>query len=66
MITIRKGSTNDMKSVLNLIKELAIFEREPEAVVLTTEDLIRDGFGKNPKFYTFIAEFDPKIVGMAL
>ena len=55
-----------MASVLNLITELAVFEREPEAVVLTVDDLMRDGFGNDPLFYVFVAEQDQKIVGMAL
>jgi GNAT superfamily N-acetyltransferase len=62
---IRKGTQNDMPAVLELINELAIFEKEPEAVVVTVADLIRDGFGENPLFYTFIAEIDTEIVGMA-
>jgi len=63
---IRKGTANDMKSVLQLIKELAIYEKEPEAVVVTEADLIRDGFGENPSFHTFVAEISGKIIGMAL
>lgn len=72
---IRKGTPEDMPAVLDLIRELAIFEREPEAVVVTVEDLIRDGFGGKPLFHTFVAEVqnDPseseqakQIVGMAL
>jgi GNAT superfamily N-acetyltransferase len=63
---VRKGIQNDMPAVLELINELAIFEKEPEAVVVTVADLIRDGFGENPLFYTFIAEIDSEIVGMAL
>ncbi len=53
---IRKGTPEDMPAVLDLIRELAIFEREPEAVVVTVEDLIRDGFGDKPLFHPFIAE----------
>ena len=63
---IRKGTSNDMPAVLELIKELAMYEKEPEAVVVTVEDLVRDGFGEKPLFYTFIAEVDEKIIGMAL
>lgn len=63
---IRKGTPEDMPAVLELICELAVFEREPEAVVVTVEDLIRDGFGTNPLFQTFIAEVKNEIVGMAL
>ncbi|MES2812483.1 MAG: GNAT family N-acetyltransferase [Bacteroidota bacterium] len=63
---IRKGTANDMKSVLVLIKELAVYEKEPHAVVVTEADLIRDGFGENPLFHTFVAEISGKIIGMAL
>lgn len=63
---IRKGTPEDMPAVLDLIRELAIFEREPEAVVVTVEDLVRDGFSDKPLFYTFIAEVGNEIVGMAL
>ena len=64
--TIRFGEKKDMPSVLRLIKELAYFEKEPEAVELTLLDLENDGFGKNPLFKTFVAEMAGEIVGMAL
>ncbi|WP_396160027.1 GNAT family N-acetyltransferase [Flavobacterium sp.] len=63
---IRKGIPEDMPEVLALIKELAIFEKEPNAVVVTVEDLIRDGFSENTLFYTFVAEVQNKIIGVAL
>jgi len=66
MLHIREGVAEDMPSVLELIKELALFEKEPEAVVLTTEDLVRDGFGIQPLFHTFIAVENEEIIGMAL
>ena len=65
-MNIRKGKIDDMKAVLSLIKELATFEKEPNAVVVTVADLERDGFGESPLFYTFIAEDNEGIVGMAL
>ena len=43
-MTIRKGKPEDMKGVLALIQELADYEKEPNAVVITVDDLIRDGF----------------------
>lgn len=55
-----------MPSILELITELAVFEKEPSAVVITVGDLERDGFGNTPLFQTFVAEADGKIVGMAL
>ncbi|RXM47037.1 GNAT family N-acetyltransferase [Flavobacterium sp. YO12] len=70
-MNIRKGNPEDMKYVLGLIQELAIFENEPDAVVITEEDLIRDGFGEKPLFHVFVAEItnelkEKEIVGIAL
>ena len=63
---IRKATKNDMPSVLELIQELATFEKEPDAVVVTVADLVRDGFSENPLFQCFVAEVDGEIIGMAL
>ena len=63
---IRKGTKEDMQAVLDLIIELAVFEKEPDAVVVTKEDLIRDGFSSNPLFHTFVAENNGEVVGVAL
>ncbi|PZX93927.1 GNAT family N-acetyltransferase [Flavobacterium aquariorum] len=63
---IRKGEKEDMHGVLALIQELAVFEKEPDAVLITEEDLIRDGFGANPLFQVFVAEVENEIVGIAL
>jgi len=63
---VRQGTKADMKAVLSLIQELATFEKEPDAVVITEADLIRDGFGENPLFHTFVAEENHEIIGMAL
>lgn len=63
---IREGNKKDMSSVLNLINELAIFEKEPDAVEITVDDLVNDGFSENPKFKIFVAEEESKIIGIAL
>lgn len=63
---IRKGKPEDMQSVLGLIQELAHFEKEPNAVLVTVDDLIRDGFGQNPLFHVFVAEVENEVVGIAL
>lgn len=55
-----------MKAVLGLIQELADFEKEPNAVVVTVEDLVRDGFGPVPLFDVFVADVETEIVGIAL
>ena len=63
---IRKARAEDMEAALELIKELAVYEKEPDAVIVTVEDLIRDGFGADPLFYSYVAVEDGTIVGMAL
>jgi GNAT superfamily N-acetyltransferase len=65
-MNIRKGNPEDMEAVLGLIQELADFENEPDAVVITAEDLIHDGFGQVPLFNVFVAEVASEIVGIAL
>ncbi|GHC43140.1 GNAT family N-acetyltransferase [Ulvibacter litoralis] len=65
-ITIRKALKEDMKDVLSLIEELALFEKEPDAVEVTVANLQEDGFGASPKFTCWVAEVDKQVVGMAL
>ncbi|SNR38056.1 L-amino acid N-acyltransferase YncA [Lutibacter agarilyticus] len=64
--TIRDGKKEDLPSVLKLIKELAHFEKESDAVIVTVKNLEKDGFGKNPLFQFFVAEMENEIVGMSL
>jgi len=63
---IRNSTPADMPQVLDLIKELATFEKEPDAVIVTVDTLQKEGFGKDPLFTCFVAEMNNKIVGMAL
>jgi len=65
-LKIRKGYKEDLPAVLGLIRELAAYERAPDEVVVTIEDLEEDGFGERPIFRFFVAEADGIIVGMAL
>ncbi len=65
-IIIRAGKKADMPTVYRLIQELANFEKEPNEVELTLENLVADGFSSSPLFKTFVAEMDGEIVGMAL
>ena len=64
--SIRDAKASDMEQVRWLIQELATFEKEANAVEVTVEDLIRDGFGEKPLFHCFVAEADGALVGMAL
>jgi len=65
-INIRKAEKDDLNAILALIKELATYEKAPNEVTVTIDDLIEDGFGHNPLFDVFVAE-NPShgIVGMA-
>lgn len=63
---IREGQKKDVQAVLDLITELAVFEKEPEAVEITVEDLLRDGFSDFPKFKLFVAEEENVVIGIAL
>ena len=63
---IRDARKEDMAQVLALVQELADFEKEPDAVVLSKEDLERDGFGEQKQFHCFVAEVGDEIVGIAL
>ncbi len=65
-LTIRPASAADVDTIFHFIKSLAAFEREPDAVKTTPEDLLRDGFGQRPKFETLLAELDGVPVGFAL
>lgn len=64
--TIRKAKKEDMAQVLALIHQLAHFEKEPDAVIVTLEDLEKDGFGEHPAFFCYVAEINSKIEGIAL
>jgi len=63
-LKIRKAKTEDLSSVLQLIKELAVFEKEPHAVEVTLEQLINDYV--NESFNCLVAELEEEIVGIAL
>ena len=64
--TIREAQAVDMPQVLELVRELAVFEKEGPAVEVTSADLIRDGFGDKKLFHCFVAESQGELVGMAL
>ena len=62
----RLATIKDMPRVLELINELAIFEKEPDAVEVTLKDLKNDGFGAHPKFTCFVVEINNEVEGIAL
>ena len=66
MLNIRPATPADIPVILRFIHELATYEREPDAVVATEADLLRDGFGPTPRFWSLIAELDGAPAGFAL
>ena len=65
-IIIRDGVREDVPTMFELIKELALYEKAPEQVTNTIEQMYLDGFGENPIFGSIVSEVDGQIVGMAL
>jgi GNAT superfamily N-acetyltransferase len=65
-ITIRKATNADCPRMLELVHELAVYEREPDAVTVTMEHFIESGFGANPVWWAFVAEENGVIKGFAL
>jgi GNAT superfamily N-acetyltransferase len=63
---IRKGEKRDIGSLLDLIKELAEYEKAPNEVVVNANELKEDCFGDKPVFDFYVAEYDEKIIGIAL
>jgi GNAT superfamily N-acetyltransferase len=66
MLNIRPATPADVPQILTFIRELALYEREPDAVFATEADLLRDGFGPTPRFTCVMADFDAETVGFAL
>jgi GNAT superfamily N-acetyltransferase len=66
MLTIRPATIDDAALIRTLIWELADYEKEPDEVRVTADDLARDGFGANPRFRALIADWDGKAAGFAL
>ena len=62
---IRKGTQADLPVVLDLIKELAEYEKALNEVTITLKELEKDGFGEHPWYWFIVAEIDDEIVGMS-
>ena len=65
-IEIREGQQTDIPAALDLIRELAIYEKAPNEVIVNEADMIRDGFGPTPLFHFYVATLDNVVIGIAL
>ena len=63
---MRSAVSTDVPLMLAYVRELAEYERKPEAVTATEADLLRDGFGERPRFGCVMAEWDGEAAGFAL
>jgi GNAT superfamily N-acetyltransferase len=64
--SIRLATAGDVSIILSLVRELAVYEREPDAVVATEADLHASLFGADAVASCLIAELDGEVVGFAL
>ncbi len=65
-ITIRRAVKADCAQLMELVKELALFENAPEKVTIQLAAFEKSGFGETPVYWAFVAEVDENIVGFAL
>lgn len=66
-LIIRQASQKDAPAMMNLVRELALYEKAPEEVTVSEQEFIESGFGNRPLWWAYVAEIDKKeIVGFAL
>lgn len=65
-LIIRKATEYDVEDIYRLIVELAVFEKEPDSVKISVDELREDGFGESPSYSCIIAEFKEQVIGFAL
>jgi GNAT superfamily N-acetyltransferase len=65
-IAIRRATREDCPRLLDLIRELAHFEKAPHEVTVTPEHFAQSGFGPNPVWWAFVVTVDGRVEGFAL
>jgi GNAT superfamily N-acetyltransferase len=65
-VKIRRATKEDCPRMMELVHELAVFERAPDEVTVTLQHFIESGFGANPVWWAFVAEAEGIVVGFAL
>lgn len=65
-ITIRRAVREDCSRLLELVRELAVYEKAPNEVTVTLQHFVESGFGPNPVWWAFVAEENGMIKGFAL
>jgi GNAT superfamily N-acetyltransferase len=65
-VSIRRAVKEDCQRILELVKELALYERAPDEVTVTREHFEESGFGNKPVWWALVAEVDGRVEGFAL
>ena len=65
-IKIRRAEATDCKRLLELITELAVYEKAPQEVTVSLDHFVESGFGNKPVWWAFVAEVNNKVEGFAL
>jgi GNAT superfamily N-acetyltransferase len=65
-VNIRRAVKEDCKRLLELVTELAVYEKAPDQVTVTLEHFTESGFGEKPVWWAFVAEENEIILGFAL
>jgi len=65
-VIIRRAVAEDCERLMDLIRELAVYEKAPQEVTVTLDHFIESGFGKQPVWWAFVAEVDGIVEGFAL
>jgi GNAT superfamily N-acetyltransferase len=63
MLELRAATPADVPDIRSLIRELAEYEREPHQAIATEADLLRDGFGPQPRYHCLLARWDGQVAG---
>jgi GNAT superfamily N-acetyltransferase len=65
-VVIRRAVKEDCVRLMELVNELAVYEKAPEEVTVTLPHFVESGFGENPVWWAFVAEVDGRVEGFAL
>ncbi len=65
-IIIRRAVKEDCTKMMELIHELAVYEKEPDAVTVSFDHFVESGFGETPTWFSYVAEVDGAVEGFAL
>ena len=65
-IIIRKAAKEDCPRMMELVAELALYEKAPHEITVDFDHFVESGFGKNPVWWAFVATVDGRVEGFAL